>query len=109
VLIEAAPLESRHTVLDQPMTHEFHPEMSVELALPVLIGNCHHFAITYHQFLVRCQSVTYIPQWCNSLLLDFIVLAKEGVKKDGEQDCNSRSSSCHDQYIFPFVSRNNPL
>jgi len=56
-----------------------------------------------------CQFVTYIPQWYNSLLLDFIVSAKEGVKKDGGQDCNSRSSSCHDQYIFSFVSRNNPL
>jgi hypothetical protein len=46
MLTEAAPLESRHTVLDQLMTREFHPEMSVELELPVLVGNCHHFAIT---------------------------------------------------------------
>jgi hypothetical protein len=57
VLAEAAPLESRHTVLDQPMTRGFHPEMPVELTLSVLLGNCHHFAIIYHQFLVRFVSL----------------------------------------------------
>jgi hypothetical protein len=80
-----------------------HHRMSIELSL--LAGLRYHSYISYHQFVVSCHFLTDIPPWYDSLLRDFIVLAKEKGKK-GEPR-KKLWSSCQAQYIFSFVSCNN--
>jgi hypothetical protein len=88
---------------DQPMTFEYHPRMSIELALSVALELGFHSAISYHQFLVR-----FVSLWCifpYGTIRYFLTLSYW--LKLGEEESDSWGS-CQAQYIFSFVFCNNP-